>query len=188
MRIGVLASGSGSILEAILADGIPVEVVVVDRPCNAVAIAERFDVPAVLVERDSFGTGFDRVVYTERVVDALEATGVDLAVMAGFGTILEKPIHDAFGGRLLNSHPALLPSFPGWHAVADALAHGVKVTGTTIHVADLEVDTGPILAQEAVEVRPDDTVESLHERIKVVERRLYPATIRQILKRGSVLP
>ena len=73
-------------------------------------------------------------------------------------------------------------------AIADALAHGVKVTGTTIHVADLEVDTGPILAQEAVEVRPDDTVETLHERIKVVERRLYPDTIRQILERGSVLP
>ena len=72
--------------------------------------------------------------------------------------------------------------------IADALAHGVKVTGTTIHVADLEVDTGPILAQEAVEVLPDDTVERLHERIKVVERRLYPATIRQILERGSVIP
>lgn len=188
VRIGVLASGSGSILEAILADGIPVAVVVVDRPCNAVAIAERFDVPAVLIERDSYGATFDRVAYTERIVDALRDADVDLAVMAGFGTILDKPIHDAYGGRLLNSHPALLPSFPGWHAVADALAHGVKVTGTTIHVADLEVDTGPILAQEAVEVRPDDTVESLHERIKVVERRLYPTTIRQILERGSVLP
>jgi phosphoribosylglycinamide formyltransferase 1 len=188
VRIGVLASGGGSILEAILADGIPVQVVVVDRPCNATAIAERFGVAVVEVVRDSFGQGFDRVTYTERVVDALEARGVELVVMAGFGTILDKPIHDAFGGRILNSHPALLPSFPGWHAVADALEHGVKVTGTTIHVADLEVDTGPILAQEAVAVLADDTVDSLHERIKVVERRLYPATIRQILQRGSVLP
>ena len=188
MRVGVLASGGGSILEAILADGIPVEVVLVDRPCGATDVAARFGVPAVEVPRDSFGTGFDRVAYTERVVDALEAHRIDLVVMAGFGTILEKPIHDAYGGRILNSHPALLPAFPGWHAVADALAHGVKVTGTTIHVADLEVDTGPILAQEAVAVLPDDTVESLHERIKVVERRLYPETIRQILQRGSVLP
>ena len=188
MRVGVLASGGGSILEAILADGIPVEVVLVDRPCAATEVAARYGVEAIEVVRDSFGTGFDRVAYTERVVDALEAHGIDLVVMAGFGTILEKPIHDAYGGRLLNSHPALLPAFPGWHAVADALAHGVKVTGTTIHVADLEVDTGPILAQEAVAVLPDDTVESLHERIKVVERRLYPDTIRQILERGSVLP
>lgn len=188
MRIAVLASGSGSILEAILADGIPVEVVLVDRPCKATEIAEAAGVEAVEVERDSFGSGFDRVAYTERVVDALESRSIDLVVMAGFGTILDKPIHDAYGGRILNSHPALLPSFPGWHAVADALEHGVKITGTTIHVADLEVDTGPILAQEAVEVRPDDTVESLHERIKVVERRLYSATIRQILQRGSVLP
>jgi phosphoribosylglycinamide formyltransferase-1 len=188
VRVGVLASGGGSILEAILADGIPVEVVLVDRPCAATDVAGRFGVEAVEVVRDSFGAGFDRVAYTEAVVDTLEAHGVDLVVMAGFGTILEKPIHDAYGGRILNSHPALLPAFPGWHAVADALEHGVKVTGTTIHVADLEVDTGPILAQEAVAVLPDDTVESLHERIKVVERRLYPDTIRQILERGSVLP
>ena len=188
MRIGVLASGGGSILEAVLTDGIPVEVVLVDRPCGATEVAGRFGVEAVEVPRDSFGSGFDRVAYTEHVVDALEARAVDLVVMAGFGTILEKPIHDAFDGRILNSHPALLPSFPGWHAVADALAHGVKVTGTTIHVAGLEVDTGPILAQEAVAVLPDDTVDSLHERIKVVERRLYPDTIRQILERGSVLP
>jgi phosphoribosylglycinamide formyltransferase-1 len=186
--VGVLASGGGSILEAILADGIPVEVVLVDRPCGATEVAARFGVEVLEVARDSFGAGFDRVAYTERVVDALEAHGIELVVMAGFGTILEKPIHDAYGGRILNSHPALLPAFPGWHAVADALEHGVKVTGTTIHVADLEVDTGPILAQEAVAVRPDDTAESLHERIKVVERRLYPDTIRQILERGSVLP
>jgi phosphoribosylglycinamide formyltransferase 1 len=187
VRVAVLASGGGSILRAILADGIPVEVVLVDRPCGATAVAEEFGVTAVVVARESFAAGFDRVAYTERVVEELRAHHVDLVVMAGFGTILDKPIHEAYGGRILNSHPALLPAFPGWHAVADALAHGVKVTGTTIHVADLEVDTGPILAQEAVEVRPDDTVESLHERIKVVERRLYPATIRQILERGSVL-
>jgi phosphoribosylglycinamide formyltransferase 1 len=188
VRVGVLASGGGSILEAILADGIPVDIVLVDRACGALDVAARFDVAAEVVERESFGTGFDRVAYTERVVTALRAHDIELVVMAGFGTILEKPIHEVYGGRILNSHPALLPAFPGWHAVADALAHGVKVTGTTIHVADLEVDTGPILAQEHVDVRPDDSVESLHERIKVVERRLYPATIRQILERGSVLP
>jgi phosphoribosylglycinamide formyltransferase-1 len=121
------------------------------------------------------------------VVDVLQAHEVDLVVMAGFGTIFEKPIHDAFPGRIVNTHPALLPAFPGWHSVSDALECGVKVTGCTVHVATLEVDAGPILAQEAVPVLPDDTVETLHERIKEVERRLYPATIKAILERGSVL-
>jgi len=102
-------------------------------------------------------------------------------VMAGFGTVLDKPVHDAFPGHILNTHPALLPAFRGWHAVEEALSAGVKVTGCTVHVATLEVDDGPILAQEAVPVLPDDTVDSLHERIKAVERRLYPATIAEVI-------
>jgi phosphoribosylglycinamide formyltransferase-1 len=144
-------------------------------------VAERAGVPAELVERRSFGKDFDRVAYTERVVDVLKENGVELVVMAGFGTVLDKPIHDAYAGRILNTHPALLPAFRGWHAVEDALAAGVKVTGCTVHVATLEVDDGPILAQEAVPVLPDDTEETLHERIKSVERRLYPATIAEMI-------
>ena len=101
--------------------------------------------------------------------------------MAGFGTILDKPIHDAYAGRIVNTHPALLPAFKGWHAVEEALAAGVKVTGCTVHLATLEVDDGPILAQEAVPVLPDDTVETLHERIKEVERRLYPAVLHELI-------
>jgi phosphoribosylglycinamide formyltransferase-1 len=177
-RIGVLASGAGSNLEAILEAGLPVVVVVVDRPCGAVAVAEAAGVPAEVVRRESFGSDFDRSAYTERVVEALERHGAEVVAMAGFGTILDKQVHDAFPGRVLNTHPALLPSFPGWHAVADALASGVRVTGCTVHVATLEVDSGPILAQEAVPVLPGDTVETLHERIKAVEHRLYPETIR----------
>ena len=100
--------------------------------------------------------------------------------MAGFGTVVPD-LPAAFPGRVLNSHPSLLPAFKGWHAVRDALEHGVKVTGTTIHIATAEVDEGPILAQETVEVLPDDTEETLHERIKQVERRLYPA-IRRFLE------
>jgi phosphoribosylglycinamide formyltransferase-1 len=179
VRIGVLASGSGTILDAIVDEGLAVEVVVVDRPCRAIEVAAGAGCPVELVERASFGDGFDRVAYTEQVVDALNSHQVELVVMAGFGTILEKPIHDAFPGRILNTHPALLPAFPGWHAVDEALAAGVKITGCTVHVATLEVDAGPILAQEAVPVLPDDTAKSLHERIKAVERRLYPQTIRQ---------
>ena len=144
--------------------------------------------PAVLVERTSFGKDFDRLAYTNQVIDVLEAHDVDLVVMAGFGTIFDKPMFDAYEGRILNTHPALLPAFPGWHAVRDALAAGVKVTGITVHVATLEVDAGPILAQEAVRVEPGDTEETLHERIKEVERRLYPATIKQILETGKVQP
>ena len=105
--------------------------------------------------------------------------------MAGFGTILDKPIHDEFRGRIVNTHPSLLPAFKGWHAVEDALAAGVKVTGCTVHFATLEVDDGPILAQEAVPVLDDDTVDTLHERIKDVERRLYPQVLRALLRRSE---
>jgi phosphoribosylglycinamide formyltransferase-1 len=179
MAIGVLASGTGTILKAILDSGLPVAVVVVDRDCGAIEIARRGGVPVEVVERTSFGPDFDRLEFTHRVVDALVGHGVDTVAMAGYGTILEKPIFDVYAGRILNTHPALLPAFPGWHAVEDALSAGVKVTGCTVHVATHEVDAGPIVAQEAVPVLPDDTVSSLHERIKAVERRLYPQTIRE---------
>ena len=182
----MLASGTGTNLEAILTEDIPVAVVVVDRPCRAMEIAGAYGVPAVLVERTSFGQDFDRLAYTNAVIDALEAHDVELVVMAGFGTIFDKPMFDVYEGRIVNTHPALLPAFPGWHAVRDALAAGVKVTGITVHVATLEVDAGPILAQEPVEVEPGDTEETLHERIKEVERRLYPATIKRILETGKV--
>ena len=140
----------------------------------------------VLVERASYGKDFDRVAYTNEVIDVLEAHGVELVVMAGFGTIFEKPMFDVFDGRIINTHPALLPAFPGWHAVRDALAAGVKVTGVTVHIATLEVDAGPIIAQAPVPVEADDDEATLHERIKAVERQLYPDTIKEILQRGSV--
>ena len=187
MRIAVLASGSGTLLEAILDDGIPVALVVVDRPSKAQGVAEAHDVEAVLVERTSFGEDFDRDAYTAQVVGVLRAHGIELVVMAGYGTIFSEAIHPAFPDRILNTHPALLPSFKGWHAVRDALDYGVKVTGCTVHVATLEVDAGPILAQEAVPVLPDDDEASLHERIKAVERRLYPDTIRAVLADPSLL-
>jgi phosphoribosylglycinamide formyltransferase-1 len=187
VRIAVLASGSGTLLEAILDDGIPVSLVVVDRPSRATEVAEGRGVPTVLVERTSFGQDFDRDAYTRDVVEVLLAAEIDLVVMAGFGTVFGAPIHEAFEHRILNTHPALLPAFKGWHGVRDALAYGVKVTGCTIHVATLEVDAGPILAQEAVPVLDDDDESSLHERIKAVERRLYPATIRAVLADPTIL-
>lgn len=177
-------SGTGTILQAMLEQGLPVVVVVADRPCRGLELAEAAGVPAVLVDRrqwGGFGPGFDRAGYTRAVTEALEAQRPDLVAMAGFGTVLAEPVHDAFPGRILNTHPALLPAFPGWRAVEDALAAGATVTGCTVHVATLEMDAGPVLAQEEVPVLPDDTVDTLHERIKQVERRLYPETVRRRL-------
>jgi len=178
----VLVSGSGTNLRAMLDADLPIVLVLADRPCAALGIADAAGVATALVERTDFSKSFDRVAYTHDVVDALRAHDVDLIAMAGFGTILEKPVHDAYPDRIVNTHPALLPAFKGWHAVDEALAAGVKVTGVTVHLARLEVDEGPILAQEPVRVLPDDTVETLHERIKETERVLYPAVLRQLVE------
>ena len=178
----MLASGSGTILRSMLERDLPIAVVLADRPCGALVIADDAEVAAELVERNDFGADFDRVAYTHEVLDALARHRVDLIAMAGFGTILSKPFVDAYGGRAVNTHPALLPSFKGWHAVRDALEFGVKVTGTTVHLVIEDVDAGPILAQEAVPVYDDDTEATLHERIKEVERRLYPEVIERLTK------
>jgi phosphoribosylglycinamide formyltransferase-1 len=181
-RLGILASGTGTILGAILASGLAVEAVIVDRFCPAADVAEQAGVPVEIVERESYGPGFDRHAYTQRVIDALKRHQIEVVAMAGFGTVLAPDIFAVYPGRILNTHPALLPAFKGWHAVRDALAAGVKISGCTVHIATELVDDGPILAQEAVVVAPDDTEATLHARIKSVERRLYPATIRLFLQ------
>ncbi|HET6954876.1 MAG TPA: phosphoribosylglycinamide formyltransferase [Acidimicrobiales bacterium] len=180
-QIAVLASGSGTLLHAMLGDGLTLALVVADRPCRALEIAASAGVPTELVERTVWGPSFERAAYGEQLVKVLRAHGIDLVVMAGFGTVVPA-LTAAFPGRVLNTHPALLPAFKGWHAVRDALDAGVKLTGVTVHVATAEVDEGPILAQEAVPVLPGDTEATLHERIKQVERRLYPATIRRFIE------
>lgn len=180
-RLAVLASGGGTILQAVLEADLPVALVLADRPCAALGRAGTAGIPAELVARPSFGADFDRDAYTDAVVAVLQAHRIDLVAMAGFGTILGRAVHDAYPAAIVNTHPSLLPAFKGWHAVADALAYGVKVTGCTVHLATLEVDEGPILAQEAVPVLADDTVETLHERIKDVERRLYPRVLRTLM-------
>jgi len=181
VRLAVLVSGSGTLLETILAENAPVALVLADRKCRGLEVAAQVGVPTELLERTDFSLSFDREGYTERIEAALAAHAVDLVAMAGFMTVLAPSVFDAFPGRILNTHPALLPSFRGAHAVRDALAAGVKVTGCTVHVATAEVDAGPILAQEAVPVLPGDDEATLHERIKAVERRLYPVTIKEIL-------
>lgn len=181
MKLAVLASGSGTIFAAMLEAGLEVELLVVDRECGATEIARSKAVPCEVVQRDSFGSDFDRDGYTKQVTEALLEREIGIVAMAGFGTILGQAIYDAFAGRVLNTHPSLLPAFPGWHAVEEALDYGVKVTGCTVHVATLEVDSGPILAQAAVPIEAGDTVDTLHERIKAVERTLYIDTIRNVL-------
>ncbi len=185
MRVAVLVSGTGTILSSMLAAGVPVTLVVADRPCPGLTIAADAGVPAELVDRRQWGgfsADFDRPGYTATVTEVLVAAAVDLVAMAGFGTVLTAEAHEAFPGRILNTHPSLLPAFPGWHAVEDALAAGATVTGCTVHVATVELDAGPTLAQAQVAVRPGDTTETLHERIKEVERRLYPATVLAVLE------
>ncbi|NNN22165.1 MAG: phosphoribosylglycinamide formyltransferase [Acidimicrobiales bacterium] len=185
VKLGVLASGTGTILESILEHSIEVAVVVVDRPCRAVKVAMDVDIPVELVVRDSFGDSFDREKYSELVAAVLAKYQLDVIAMAGYGTVLGKSVFDKFPGRILNTHPSLLPKFKGWHAVRDALESGDDLTGCTVHVATLGVDEGPILAQREVPIFPDDSEKSLHERIKEVERELYPATIVEFMEKIS---
>ncbi|MDA8401187.1 MAG: phosphoribosylglycinamide formyltransferase [Actinomycetota bacterium] len=184
VNLGILASGTGTILSAIIDSGLAVSVVVLDRECGAMGVAERSGIPVELIERSDFGASFDRREYTMRVLEALRSYSVDLVAMAGFGTVLAPEAYRAdsgYPGKILNTHPALLPAFKGWHAVEEALAAGVAVTGCTVHIATETVDDGPVLAQEQVPILPGDNLESLHERIKVVERRLYPQVIAQFM-------
>jgi formyltetrahydrofolate-dependent phosphoribosylglycinamide formyltransferase len=184
-RVVVLVSGSGTLLQAVLdASDLPVRVVAVgaDRSgIEGLARAERANVPSFVVRLKDHP---DRAAWDRALTKAVAAYEPDLVVSAGFMKILGPEFLETFGGRVLNTHPALLPAFPGAHAVADALAYGVRVTGCTVHLVDAGVDTGPIVAQEAVSVEPGEDVDSLHERIKVVERRLLVDVIALLTRQG----
>jgi phosphoribosylglycinamide formyltransferase-1 len=184
-RIVVLVSGSGSNMMA-LADAcergdVPGRIVAVfaDRPCVAVDTARERRIPSSVCNFSSFPS---REEWSAALRNEVEAYEPDLVVSAGFMRILSAVFVDAFSGRLINLHPALLPSFPGPHGVRDALEYGVKVTGTTVHFVDDGVDHGPIVLQESVLVEPHDDETSLHNRIKEVEHRLLPAACRLILE------
>lgn len=190
-ELAVLVSGSGTLLDAIVDAGIKVALVVADRPCLGLEKAKNYGVPTEVVDRADWPMAkFDpesdivdpaRDDFTKQVVATLQSHDVELVCMAGWMTVLTQAMFDAFGEHVTNNHPALLPSFPGAHAVRDALAYGVKVTGCTIHIATAVMDKGPILAQEAVDVLPNDTEDTLQERIKAVERRLLPQVLKELL-------
>ncbi len=182
LRLAVLASGRGSNLQAILdagADaGFPARVVVVvsDRErAPALDRARAHGVEAVFVDPKAHG---DRAAFDAAVMALLDARAVDLVCLAGYMRLLSPAFVRSYAGRLLNVHPSLLPAFPGLAAQRQALDHGVRITGATVHFVDEGLDTGPIVLQAAVPVRDDDTEESLSARILVEEHRLYPQAIR----------
>jgi phosphoribosylglycinamide formyltransferase 1 len=183
-RIVVLISGSGSNMEA-LAEAceqgeVPGSIVAVvsDRDCAGLMRAERLGIESHIVDFKAYGS---REEWSEALRDVVMKFDPDLVVHAGFMRIISPVYVDAFPGKLINLHPSLLPAFPGAHGVRDALAHGAKVTGSTIHFIDYEVDHGPIIMQEAVRIEQNDTEESLHERIKTVEHRQLPQACRLVL-------
>ena len=186
-RVVVLVSGTGTLLQALLdaaGPAYPARVVAVgaDRAhAGGLRRAEECGLPTFVVELAQHP---DRASWDAALTEAVAAHQPDLVVTPGFMKILGPVFLDRFAGRIVNSHPALLPAFPGPRAVADALAHGVRMTGATVHLVDAGVDTGPILAQRAVEVLADDTEERLHERIKIVERRLLVEVVADLIRRG----
>lgn len=180
-RIVVLASGSGTLLQALL-----------DSPIGSSVVAVGSDVPAAPALERAANAGCatfsvapvdfqTRVDWDAALLDEVRDFEPDWVVSAGFMRILAPDFIAAFPGRIINTHPALLPAFPGAHGVRDALAHGAKVTGCTVHFVDAGVDTGPIIAQQAVEIQADDDESSLHERIKTVERQLLIQTLTQLI-------
>ncbi len=180
-KLGVLCSGRGtdlqSIIDAIAAGQVPAEIAIVltDKEAYALERARKAGIEAVCIDRKQFD---GREPFEKALIEKLEAAGVTLVVLAGFMRILTPYFVGHFAGRIMNIHPALLPSFPGAHAHRDVLAYGVKVSGCTVHFVDEGTDSGPIIMQAAVPVLDDDTEETLGARVLKEEHRIYPECIR----------
>jgi phosphoribosylglycinamide formyltransferase 1 len=190
-RLVVLVSGSGTLLQSLLdataEPGYPARVVAVgaDRTdIEGLARAERAGIPTFALRVKDHA---DRAAWDAALAKAVVEHRPDLVVSAGFMKLVGPDFLARFGGRTINTHPALLPAFPGMYGPRDALAYGVKVTGATVHLVDDGVDTGPVLAQSAVPVEPGDTVEALHERIKIEERRLLVGTVAALARQGATV-
>lgn len=188
-RVVVLVSGSGTLLQSLIdaqavgAGAWEIVAVGADRfDAYGLQRAQQVSIPTFV---EPLSKGGDRAAWDAALTEDVARFDPDLVVGAGFMRLLGSVFLSRFGGRIINSHPALLPSFPGMHGPRDALNYGVKVTGATVFLVDEGVDTGQILAQEAVRVEPGDTVASLHERIKVVERRLLVETVNSLAEKAG---
>ncbi len=191
LRVVVLASGTGTLLQAMiddLGDRVDIVAVIADRPCSALDRAGEAGIPGVLVEYNPQRvSGYDRDVWNQHLLEAIAECEPDVIVSAGFMRIIGPAVVARFPGRIINTHPALLPAFVGARAVEDALEYGVSLTGSTVHVVDDGVDTGPILAQRAVPVQRGDTVDTLHDRIKTVERALIVDVLHRTADNGYTI-
>ncbi len=190
LKIGVLLSGSGTNLQAIIdeiAAGLPVEIVKVisSRPdAYGIERAKAAGIPVRALNRDVYA---DREAADALIVEEMQAAGAEYVVMAGYMRMVTPVMLRAFPDRVVNLHPALLPSFKGAHGISDAFEAGVKVTGVTVHFANEEYDKGPIIAQEPVRIAEDDTLESLEAKIHAVEHELYPRVLRLLAERRVVV-
>lgn len=182
LKLGVLASGRGSNFQSIIDEieagrlKASVRLLVVDKPgAFAIERAKKHSIEHLYLNPKDFPAKED---FYAKIAAELKAREVELVILAGFMRVVRKPLIDAFPNRIMNIHPALLPSFPGLHGHADALAYGVKISGCTVHFVDEGVDTGPVIIQAAVAVDPDDTEDSLSARILKLEHRIFPEAIR----------
>jgi phosphoribosylglycinamide formyltransferase-1 len=179
--IGVLVSGEGTNLQALLDAGLPIAAVASNKPgVRALERAEAAKIATAVFAAQDYASRDDRDV---ALAEWLQAQGVELVVCAGYMHLFRKPFFDYYGGRIVNTHSAPLPEFPGAHPIEDVLAAGVDETAATIHYVDEGVDTGPVIATERVPVRPEDTVDTLRERVQAVEHRLLPEVVRELCER-----
>lgn len=188
MRIVILASGAGTLLQSVIdaqLNNVEILAVGADRPCPAIQRATTAGLKTFIADYQPGIT--DRKQWNKELGQTLASFSPDFIVSAGFMRIIGPEVVQQFSGRILNTHPALLPAFPGAHAVEDALNYGVRITGSTVHIVDSGVDTGPIVAQQAVVVDHQDTPETLHERIKTLERELLVRVLESIAEHGITI-
>ncbi len=179
--IGVLVSGEGTNLQALIDEGLPISGVASNKPAvRALERAEHACIPSAVFDVANYDSREER---DAAMAEWLERRGVDLVVCAGFMHLLRAPFLKRYGGRIVNTHSAPLPDFPGMHPIEDVLAAGVSETAATVHYVDEGVDTGPIIAMERVPVRSDDTVDTLKPRVQAVERRLLAKVVRELCER-----
>ena len=179
--IGVLVSGEGTNLQALLDAGLPIAAVASNKPgVRALERAETAGIETAVFAASDYATREERDV---ALAEWLQSHGVELVVCAGYMHLFRQPFFEYYGGRIVNTHSAPLPDFPGAHPIEDVLAAGVDETAATVHYVDEGIDTGPVIAAERVPVLPDDTVETLRKRVQAVEHRLLPEVVRELCAR-----